>query len=899
MATPGTIDLSDRVDGEDLVVELPDRIAKVMIDTDAITSHGAMHFASVSGIVGNGLDTEHVAAIQMRSYQPAPYDKNETRAAAGIITIRLPNELIPAVSIVGVYGELRTSETTNVSYESIFSAEFALGTEGVNAPSGEYVIEMDAPTGDGALQLHSFTLHADYLGSSENTVVTFVDDDGHTREFDGDILAGTITADDLGLGTIVKIVVASDNVSLASLATIATVEYRADIEMGSSQTLRASFTGTPELPYTDEKTATAENVIVVHETQTGVTVEAVNQVAMPVGAGSEYNVEIFRHWGRGSIYEKEDNTLDQGYKSLGGFTGTLTRPSVSYANNDQRVSIDVELPYTQFDLYYLKLRDELRPYIDAVQLYRMVDGEEVLADTVPGSQWVENSPSGESYWRIGTARANVTHTDPEMFTRYDSVVGVENHPYYKDAWDADVRPAQPVSRVTIYLSFDRVDNSAAPQMAGVHDDVIEYMGRFYASSVDGKQPTVLTATDTFGRTTELERTASASVYSIVEYPFAQLRTGAHDTTSLANKVITMGTEGEYLTSIWNEADQYQHVLYYTGHGPDLHTPDATEYDEWLAMYDPASFHDTLIYEFAYPDSPNDDETYNLQPTQVTIPATSTLRYLSGVTVTDENGEVRELTIDSPLTAEARFDYDTGVDLEPGITDDGDGSFTIALGRNADGSVVYPASVTARFEHIQGFGDDTAEIEGVPADTLGTSLTEVDVRIGGIVNGVRALTGHSSLYRVPDDTGDKVLLSEDTASLTGYSPLLGATLGLGYDSVKVYDYRADGVTPNTTRVAASIQNSAEADIQSFVLELTPDDQFRSQLLEVPANAFRGDWVVDTVEVTHGSDTVTLDLDAFRFDEASESYQFDLTSLFDADGPSILSRCRSRSVVRRHC
>ena len=861
------LDLTSYAGSGDFTVALPQRVATVTIDTDALTSDGVANFASVSAKVGHKLTKQHLVTGDIRTYQPRPYDQDTTAEAIGTIDIQLPNELVPAVDVIGVYGTLATRKTTHVGYESTFQAEFKLDTLGVNSPESEYVIDLLAPTKSGALAFGKIALQAAYLDNVTDPAITFVDAKGKTQRF----TAPEVAAAEVTLTDIAKIVVSGTNLSLQGPQTIALVEYDADIEIGSSQTVRATFTGTQEAPYEDEKSATQKNQITVRETQTKVKVEGVNQVTQPVGAGNTYSVDIYRWWGKGSTYNTQDSTLDQGYKSLGGFTSTLTRPTETFDNNNQRVSVDVELPYEHFDLYYLKIREDMREYVDSVDVYRMVDGKEVLWKTVPGSDWVNNSAEGAGFWRIGTARPDIL--DQEMYASYPGVAGVSNHPYYKEAWDQDVRPDAPVSRVDITLEFTREGNDAVPQMAGVQNDVVEYMGRFHSSSVGGKQPTDLTATDTMGLGTELTRTDRASINSLVAYPFAQTKTGANDNTSLANKVITMGSVGEYLASIWNA--NTTNWSYYSGHGPDVYSPAATEYDEWLGLYDPASFHDELVYEFVYPASPKDNGVYNLKATHVAIANTSTLQYLTGVRVLGENGKTVEISFGAELTDTARFDYDNS--LAAGIHDDGDGSFTVSFGEDG----VFPEKFEGIFRQVSGFGERTAEIDGAVADTLGASLAEVDVRVGGVVNGNQALKGTTNLYRVPDDTQKKTLLHSTSATLTGYTPKLGASLDMQFDSVKVYDYQADGVTPNTSRVVAGIANSSEADIKDLVLNVKPDANFRSQLVEIPEDIFAGDWSVDSVVVSQGAQHTPIALDEFTLNEATRNYEFDLRALF-ADG-----------------
>src|SRR5690606_11921671 len=127
---------------------------------------------------------------------------------------------------------------------------------------------------------------------------------------------------------------------------------------------------------------------------------------------------------------------------------------------------------------------------------------------------------------------------------------VEHHPYYKGAWDAEVHPTTPVSRVVVNLEFSRLSNDDTPQLAGTLEDAVEYMGRFDAPSERGRQVTTLAATDTFGDAKPLIRKAEATpVGSIVGYPYAQTLTGTQHATTTKNSFVTMGEVGEYVASV--------------------------------------------------------------------------------------------------------------------------------------------------------------------------------------------------------------------------------------------------------------------------------------------------------------------------------------------------------------
>ena len=915
-ATPVAIELPAAENSADFSFALPKNVATVIVETDAFTSNGAQNFVSVSAKVANKLVKQHQVTAEVSTYQPKPYDKTAKATATGLIDIQLPGALNPVVDAVGVFGTKKTKTTTRVAYESDVSVEYQLDTRGVRSPESNYEIDMLAPTGAGQLEFKRFTVQPAYLDAAEaadgaGPTITLVDEDGNEQVVEGT----TIAREDVTLKSVAKIVLKAKGLRFSGLTTIAVVDYAADIAMGTSQSVRATFAGTQEEPYEDTKIATAQNKIEVSDTKTQVKVEGVNQVSKAQGVGNEYSVDIYRWWGAGYTYSKQDYTLDQGYKSLGGFTSTITRPSADYDNNDQHVSVEVELPTEHFDLYYLKLRNDLKPYVESVDIYRTAGtggknpttgavlsdaraatATEQLWQSVPGTAWTENTSEGKGFWRINTARS--ANDGDALFATQQTGTAADTstHPYYKGAWDADVRPDAPVSRVVVNLNFTRSAAGATPQLPGTQNDVIEYMGRFHSSSIAGKKPTKLTTHDTFGKRTTIKREATTSINSLVAYPFAQARTGANDNTSLANKVITMGSVGEYLASVWNVANASW--SYYSGHGPDVYLPAATEYDEWLGLYDPASFHDRLMYEFVYPASPVKDKEFNLDAKYFTVENTSTLKYLTGVRVFDDAGESVEIAFDEPLTQKARFDYVAGG--ARGITADGDGTFSVALGTAGAGSGAetprYPSRFEAVFEEVAGYGDRTAEIGGQAADSLGANLNEVDVRVGGVVNGNKALAGTSNLYRVPADTGVKTLMGTTSATLTGYTPKLGASIDMSYTRAdgsaissasdrRVYDYAGDGTTPNTTRVAVGVANTSEADITDVSLKVTPDTSFRARTIDVPAELFNGDWNVTGVTLAQGGKNHEIDPSLFELqppggaqNEAADSYELDLEALF---------------------
>ncbi|WP_166867554.1 SdrD B-like domain-containing protein [Salinibacterium sp. ZJ70] len=868
---------------------LADDAARIIIDTDTFRSNGASAYASVTGKVANGTVVQHTVGVSMRTYQPVPYDKNTTRSSTGIIDIALPKELAVSSQIVGIYGDRRTTSTTYIPYEAPFSADYQLSTGGVTSPEFTYTLDLLEPSKKvGEATPTRVALTDAFLAAFSDLEITVNAVDGSVHTFtEGEIDLTTLPA-------VSSIVISGTQLSLASLTTVARVDYDSTLDMGETQQLRSRFSGTQNLPYTTVKTSTHTNTVEVRETKTTVVIEGVNQVGTAATASPTYSQWVEREWycGYWDCGSKIDYTLDQGYKSLGGFVGTIKRPTTTYENNNQTTSVDVTFPTEHFDLYYIKVNSRVSPYVTSVDIYRTVDGVETLWKTVEGPLDAMNSVEG-TYTRIATARPSTP--DDQLFTT-PADINDPAHPYYKDPWDADVDPSQPVSRVQVNLAFTRESANAIPQLSGNSTRAIEFMGRFYETST-GDKPTGIRSLDTFGIDRPITRSYTASpIYSLVAHPYALTRTGAVTNTNNPRQVVTMGTEGHYLASIWNvnEADWY----YYNGHGPDIYSPVWTEFDEWLEHYDPEAFHDRLLYEFTYPANPGVDPTYNLTPSTITIEDTSTLTYLtalridyttyatagdgSGTPSIDPGGtDSVTLAIGDEMRAEMIANgafvvtYDNA--LAPGFHRTGPGTYSVSLGEGG-----YATTFEAKFEEVTGFGDRTAEIAGVTPDSLGANLNEVDVRVGGIVAGNRDLVGTTRLYRHSDADVDAdrapTLMHTTSAILQGYTPKLGATIDMSFDATSLYDYTADGITPTTTTMYTGLTNTSQADITDFTMTITPDSAFRSRVLSIPAEAFDGNWTVGKVVIQQAQGTREVPLGEFAYDAATDAYVLDLVSLF---------------------
>lgn len=789
-------------------------------------------------------------------------------------TVVLPKELNPSVEVVGIYGDRRTIGTTQISYEAPMQAEYQLTTRDVTSPEFTYTIDMLDPTKPaGELLEKKIVLSDEMLAAAKDVKITFVDKDGNEVV----ITERELDIADVELDNIAKIVISGTDLNLPTLVTIATVDYDSELDMGSKQTLRGTFEGTQNPPYTEKKKATKNNVVEVREAKTTTEVEGLNQPTKGAGAGNSYDQWVDRHWycntsGCGS---KTDYTLDQGYKSLGGFATTITRPTAVYDNNDQTTKIDVEFPHEQFDMYYMKIRDDLKPFIQSIDIYRMVDGEEVLWKTVDGSEWVANTTEG-NFWRIATAQPGMA--DEDLFKTQDAA-DAAGHPYYKEPFAGDVVPERPVSKVSVTLKFEREGANEAPQLKGTTSRAIEYMGRFYDVSEEGRKATAQISADTIGVENPITRAHSASpIYSNVSYPFAQSRTGAEDSTNTAKKVIPLGQEGHYLSSIWNVNSASWYV--FNGHGPDVYSPNWTEFDEWLYHYDPSSFHDQFSYEFVYPANPKTNADYNFEVTDIELKNTSTLQYLTEFRVDYKNGKTDEsvtLTIDEALREELLAQpqmtivYDNT--MAPGFHHTGTGTFAVSLGEGN-----YPTKFEATFEQVNGFGDNTAELQGVAGDNLGTNLNEIDVQVGGIVNGNKDLVGTTNLYREPNGS-ERQFMHTSKATLTGYTPKLGASMDMKFDALSVYDYDVDGITSNITTAEAGMRNASEADISGFTMTVKPDAAMRSEKLEIPAEIFNEQWETKAVSILVGKESFEIDLAMFKLNEATGRYWLDIRALFD--------------------
>src|SRR5690606_15061313 len=96
-----------------------------------------------------------------------------------VFTVVLPKELIPAVDVIGIYGDRRTTDSTPVPYEASLQAEYQLSTGDVTSPEFTYTIDMLDPTKPaGKLAESKITLTDELLAAVSDLKITFVDKDG-------------------------------------------------------------------------------------------------------------------------------------------------------------------------------------------------------------------------------------------------------------------------------------------------------------------------------------------------------------------------------------------------------------------------------------------------------------------------------------------------------------------------------------------------------------------------------------------------------------------------------------------------------------------------------------------------------------------------------------------------
>lgn len=450
-------DLPYVFEGDDVTLTLKGDVRSIIIETDHYRAQQTErdHFLTVDGTLNKGVKKTHDINAIFEAYQGKPYDRTNVREAKGRVSIVLPNELDPQTEIIGIYGSTRTSGTTQVPYEARFGMEYRLNTKGVTSPFSSYTINLNKPTKTGEIEYHGFTIHQEFLSHVSLVSVTIIDKDNNQQTLPIKDLKTDFIVDfkDITLKDIDKIVVETSDLKLDKMTPVVTVDYQANHVLGSSQSTTAVFEGSQLKPYTELKHHSTTNNVVVPETQTRVKVKGVNQVSKNFGAGNSYDMQIFKCWACSTTYQTNDYTLNQGYKSLGGFTASVTRPTSKFENNNQETIVTMELPYQHFDSYYIKIRNEMKDNITDVKIYRinLETNQEELWKIIPGNEWVNNTQE-QKYWRINTALNGNDGSD--LFATFDNFE--TDNPYYKMPFSDVVIPDAPVSRVEVTLNYERL-----------------------------------------------------------------------------------------------------------------------------------------------------------------------------------------------------------------------------------------------------------------------------------------------------------------------------------------------------------------------------------------------------------------------------------------------------------
>ncbi|QIK69201.1 hypothetical protein G7062_02365 [Erysipelothrix sp. HDW6C] len=852
-----------------------DDIATIRIDFNQSSFEDYTSLVIVHATINKGVLANHTIPAVFDAYQGVPFNKDRSKKVDTKINIKLPQVLSLTAQNTATYGSSNGTAfwpsnaqnpnqgSLSAPYEGMIKTVYRANTQGVIAPTSTYTLDFQKPSGKGYLTLDTLRLTPEYLNNADVKTIDFVDIDGKIERINVPTNDQTMQEGfQITLKRpIQKVTIYADNLKLSTLTNLIETQIQSDIDMGTTQIVKAELSGTQHAPYPDTKTASTSHAYSVAATQSSVSVRAVHQVETGLGVKNTYTNSVYRYLGY--PYYIHDYTLDMGYKSIGGFVTSLTRPTSANQSNDQVLNLTIDVPETQFDMYYIKIQDKARDYVTTVDIYRKEGDKEVLWQRVSADEWVSNTQEGAGFWRINVARPENSGTD--LFASYTDVEGVVNHPYYKSAWEP--APENPVSKVVVNFKFDRQDQTTAPQMSGSSNDLVETMGRFYAVSEKEAKTTTVTALDTFGLKTETTRTANATIKSAVMKPYAYTKTGVQDKVTTASATVLMGQEGVYVASLWNKdiSNAYQS----NNHWNSV----SSEYVEWIADKDYASFHDVMLYEFVFPNNPTTNKDYNFATTSMSVtPVMAKDVYDLAIFSADSTTPL--IISGETLRSNAIIKFDTK-SQNRGVTVHDDGTLTVALGEN-----VYPTRIEMSVKEIVGHGDGSAEIKGRDANTMGITINDIDVRFAGIVNGNMPLIGTSNVYRLPSGFDQKkTLMHTSSAQLSGYTPRLGATVGLSSPSGSTYDYQSDGITPTSTRFNLDVYNNSEADIKDVKLTFKPDSAFRMQTIQIPASIFSGEqWAVSEVGVVHNGVAIAMNLkDIFVLE--GDNYRLDTAQLFE--------------------
>lgn len=880
------LDLSDYNFGDLLSFE---------VNYETFISDGLITYITLDGHTAPTVARTHPVTTHFVVAQGSPYNNTVQAKDATNLSITYPQELkvnaslssTYATSIATAYYPTSTNvynyATLSVPYEGAVVSTLNATTNGVLSPKYSIHFTYGTPSKDGDMLMNQFEVLESVINASSDFNLEVTRKDGSLTTYLKSELATSpngllLNFDALGIDDVVAVSLNITDFKNTSSEALVKIYHDANTDLGSTQDLNATIQGSQNMPYTSDAKGSLKNTISVPDTKTSISMQAFHQEGQALGSSS-FSEYVYRQRYYGYNYYN-DYTLDIPYKSLGGFSASLSRPTTLATNIDEKVAVTVDVPDEQFDLYSIRLKASLQPYLQSVEIYRMIDGVSTLWKTIEASAWVGNAQDGAQNFRINTAYADLN--DEELYLTQTDGLALEHHPYYKEAWSVDVKPESPVDKVIVNLKFDH-EHGKTPQLAGNNNNVIDVLGRFYEVSKSSKKPTTGSTLSEIGIDRSVERTSATTIYTAVHHSVALSETGAQDekgykagTEGVQEKVVRMGHNGHFLVGIKNS---YNTLGPFNTSNPLISV--GTEYNEFIYKSDNTFHHDTLVYTMTLPQNYSENNTYYFDFTEMEL-KDAVYKYMTSINFINANGDVVNVTKDELQSLKTiGFDVASSVNGLSLV----DGVASVSFG---DGS--YVDKVEVIFEEIPGFADSNSEVKGRLEDILGARLAATDIRFTGGVYGNQRLTGTSTLHRQYTGSTQRTLLGTSDAVLIGYTPKLGASVSIAQDASTMHDYLEDGLTPTQARYRLDVWNANEVDIKKVELKFRADGDFRAKKIQIPASIFAGtSWKVSSVHVASNNETVsvnTQDLKAlFVLNPDNNMYELDIESAFDA---GVLSR-----------
>ena len=861
-------------------------LAKVTVEMENfITSVDSVNWMRVDGIYDHEKGQTATFKTELVLEQQRPHTDTRTISAQATVLVRLPVVVNPSTDVVAEFNGVVNTKNIVVPYERVSSFNYYFGNNSVsNSPIATFNMDFGTSTGYEGNIVQDLIIYKQFIESGEIQSITLYDankkknaefklteDQNYKYEDlilenneDGDIV---ITNDLIeGLDFVVRhlSIVSHDYKTSSINVNSVRVNGIASAPLNTLITSTANTQMTQQHPITGVRSASDTASWQISNSVTSVSVKGARKLQSKTSAWDAYTVPYSWVSSKKPYRTSTDNMLDMGLNSLGSFTNSFARNTGAQYNVDSTLVATTKFPVGQFDTYYMLMSNSTRKFVDTVEIYRMVDGKEVLWETVYGdahedgskSQWVVNSnqldgkPDG-THFRINLALED--NAGDSLFSTHQVIDGA-NHPYYRGAYDKS--ETNVVSKVVVTYQFNKEQNTTANDMQGSIVDAVEFGGRFPETTRSNTPNSVMTTIqETIGTRKPIPRTVNSNTVVInTGNTTAQGATGVNGSMSNKTQSVEVGTPGEYLVSVQN----------YGGRHLELST---SGYDDWSrsGMGATAQFQKELFVNFLLPVNKKTDNVSHFDAKYFIVEPT-VKNYLTKIKVTHTGGVV-ELDMRHQNTERQRIDFNYSNDEMSENLDLTHSQVVIPEGH-------YPTAIELVLEEIPGFGETTSEINGVTGDTIG-SLSNIQMRIGGIVNGNKALTGTTHIQRFESTGKSRVTLSSSSASITGRTSTLRYGMVVTRDEVQApfYDFAADGTTPNTTVFRVDANNTGEANINELKLSFTPDVNFRTRSISIPATLFDSTlWSVKSV-VVNG---VNVSLDRFEID--SDYYTIQTSDLF---------------------